>query len=233
MNDIPASARQNKLLDNLSEETLARLSPDMELLDLSQGTRLYGPDDKLDYLYFPAGAMISVVGVTKDGDTAEIGLIGHSGIAGVEALLGRQRSPHDLMAQLPGAAVRVAVDAAYSEFRQCGDFHAGVLDFVRRYMLQISQNVVCNRLHNLEERVSKWLLMCADRYRDEDLPLTQEFLALMAGSTRASVTLAAIALRDMGCITYTRGNVTILDRKGLEEVACDCYRAIVEGYSEK
>lgn len=233
MNDIPALARHNKLLDSLSDDTLARLSPDLELLELSQGARIYGPDDKFDYLYFPAGAMVSVVGVTKEGETAEIGLIGHGGIAGVEALLGGQRSPHDLMAQLPGAALRVKMAAAIAEFSQWGDFHNAVLSFVRRYLLQIGQNAVCNRLHSLEERVSKWLLMCADRYRDEDLPLTQEFLALMAGSTRASVTLAAIALRDMGCITYTRGNVTILDRKGLEEAACDCYRTIVEGYSEK
>lgn len=231
MNDVSATARHNKILHSLSDEVIARLAPDLEPLDLLQGTRLFGPDDKIDHLYFPVGAMISIVGITSDGGAAEIGLMGDRSIAGIEALLGGVISPHEMMAQLPGPAFRLKVAAAQNEFNRCGEFQAAALDFVRRFLLQVSQNVVCNRLHNLEERVSKWLLMCADRYRYDNLPLTQEFLALMAGSTRASVTLSAIALRDMGYINYTRGKITILDRKGLGDMACDCYRTIVEGYS--
>lgn len=233
MNDVPATVRHNKILDSLSDETLARLAPDLETLDLPQGTQLYGPEDEIDYLYFPAGAMISVVGITSDGGAAEIGLMGDGGIAGVEALLGGENSPHQIMAQLPGAAVRLKVSTALTEFNRCEDFQELALEFVRRFLLQVSQNVVCNRLHNLEQRVAKWLLMCGDRYRDSDLPLTQEFLSLMAGSTRASVTLAAIALRDMGYINYSRGKITILDREGLGGLACDCYDTIVEGYRKK
>ncbi len=170
--------------------------------------------------------MASVVGRTRQGQSAEIGVIGKEGVVGVDLVLGSSVMVNHVMVQLANGGFRLPAAEALREFKLAGSFQAELLHFAHRLMIQISQTAVCNALHGLEERLARWLLMCRDRSKDDTLNLTQEFLSFMVGTTRASVTLAAITIQDLGYIAYKRGSITIVDRAALIDFACDCYRVV-------
>jgi CRP-like cAMP-binding protein len=230
MSVSPELIQSNNILNSISDEDFEHLRPHLSRAELKQGDILYSAEQPIDYLYFPTGAMISIIGYTEDGQSAEIGVIGREGIVGIEALLGSTTSPNEHTVQLSNGALRIEREIAIQEFRKCGSFHDTVLIFVRRFMAQVSQTAVCNRLHPLEQRLGRWLLMCEDRSPSSDLKLTQEFLAIMTGATRASVTLAAIALKSAGFISYTRGKISIIDHDALEDFSCECYRVVKNAY---
>jgi CRP-like cAMP-binding protein len=177
--------------------------------------------------------MVSVIGSTADGQSTEIGVIGREGIVGIDLLLGARSAQNGHTVQIADGSLRMPAEAVMDEFRRGGAFQSSILSFVRKFLSQVSQTAVCNRLHPLEQRLARWLLMCADRSpTPESLMLTQEFLSIMAGATRTSVTLAAIALRSAGFINYSRGKITILDREGLEDFSCECYSVVKESYEK-
>jgi CRP-like cAMP-binding protein len=174
--------------------------------------------------------MASIIATTSEGQSTEIGVVGREGVVGLEVILGADSSPHESMIQIPNKAYRISTPAIREEFKLCGELQDLVLRFTSRLMVQIGQTTLCNRLHTLDERLSRWLLMCHDRVGGDQLALTQEFLAIMLGVTRVSVSIAATGLQSLGYIKYTRGHINIIDREGLEDATCECYAIVRRAY---
>jgi len=232
MDDVSIATTSNVILAGLDPGERERLRPHLTYHDMKLGEKIFDPDETIDFLFFPNHSMASVVGRTSQGNSAEIGVIGREGVVGVDLLLGAETVINPMMIQMANGGFRLPAAEALREFKLGGAFQAAILAFVHRLMIQVSQTAVCNALHMLEERLARWLLMCRDRSRNDTLHLTQQFLSLMVGTTRASVTLAAIALQDLGYIKYSRGTITILDKPALIEFSCDCYK-VVSGLNAK
>ncbi len=226
----PRLATKNHILQSLPPEDFARISPDLEPVKFASGETIYHSNSKIEYVYFPNHAMASVVATTSEGQCAEAGVIGREGIVGAEALMGTDTNFNETFIQLPDGALRMKTARARAEFKRAGAFHDLSLSFIRLLMLQISQTALCNRLHTVEERLARWLLLCRDRSRTDELKLTQEFLGIMLATNRSTVTTAAITLQGGGLIKYSRGLITIIDREGLEHFSCECYRTVKAEY---
>ncbi|MGI8493727.1 MAG: Crp/Fnr family transcriptional regulator [Pyrinomonadaceae bacterium] len=227
--NITRSTR-NLILNSLPDENFARLLPDLEQVHLTLGQVIFRAEEPIEYVYFPNNSMISVIANTVNGQSAEVGVIGYEGIIGIDVLMGSNMTLNDNIIQLANSALRIKTAAVQKEFKRADAFHDSVLRFIRLMMIQISQTALCNRLHSVEERLARWLLMCHDRSPTDNLNLTQEFLAVMLGSNRATVTLSALTLQNIGYIKYSRGRITITDRPGLESFACDCYQTVKTEY---
>jgi len=167
--------------------------------------------------------MISILAVQPDGKSVEVGLIGNEGFAGLPLLVGYRSSPTRMITQGDGSAYRCDADVLKQLVRQCPQLSQQLHRFSQQLAMQTTQIAACNRLHEVEERLARWILMTQDRLLSDTLPLTQEFLGQMLGTRRSSVTVSAGILQKAGLISYSRGNVTILNRKKLEAAACDCY----------
>src|SRR6201997_1146519 len=176
--------------------------------------------------YFLNNGMASVLTVMPDGKSVEVGLIGKEGFVGLPVVFGFKTSPLRVVIQSDATAYRVDVPTLLKLLPECPELSTHLQRFAMFLAMQSTQLAACNRLHDLEERLSRWLLMSHDRIGGETMPLTQEFLGKMLGKRRSSVSVAASILQKAGMITYTRGNVTIVDRPKLAEVACDCYQII-------
>lgn len=226
MDDVSLHATSNLILAGLEPAELERLGSHLTYHNMALGEKIFESDETIEFLFFPNNSMVSIVGRTQQGHSAEIGVIGKEGVVGIDLLLGAPRTINHSMIQLANGGFRLPAAEALREFKLGGAFQAASLAFVHRLMIQVSQTAVCNALHMLEERLARWLLMCHERSRDDTLHLTQHFLSLMVGTTRASVTLAAITLQDLGYIEYSRGAITILDKPALIEFSCDCYRVV-------
>jgi CRP-like cAMP-binding protein len=170
--------------------------------------------------------MVSLVSYTPEGGSVEVGVVGFEGMVSISAVLGVDKSPHEMLVQINDGAMRLPVGVLHAEFRRAGALQDKLLRYTQGLLLQTSQVVVCNRLHSLSERLARWLLMSLDRCEGVDLPFTHEFLSLMLGVRRAGVTEAAIILQAEELIHYKRGRIKVLDRPGLEEYSCDCYEVI-------
>ncbi len=223
----------NQILNALSDDVIERLLPDMEEAPLKLGQVLYRAEESVNHVYFPSNSMVCVVANTAEGQTSEVGVIGREGVVGLNVFLGVDTTANDLLVQSADSSTRVGVEAIRREFARGGEMQNLILRFTHDFVTQISQTALCNRLHSIEERLSRWLLMCRDRSGTNDLPLTQEFLSIMLGANRPSITLAAINLQSAGLIKYSRGHIKILNREELEEFSCDCYRKVVEEYGRK
>jgi CRP-like cAMP-binding protein len=177
-------------------------------------------------VYFVNTGMASLVSFTHEGDSIEVGVIGHEGMVGVSAILGIPRMPHNAIVQLPGQALKMKLAALLDEFKNSGELHG--LQMRQMYLLyfQIARSVVCNRFHHVESRLCRWLLMSRDRGDSNEVPLTQEFLSTMLGVARPIVSLTARTLQHAGLIMYKKGHITILDLAGLKAAACDCYEVV-------
>lgn len=232
MNDISEPVRANTILNSISSDALERMRPAMEQVDLPIGMVICGSDEPISWVYFPQDAMISVVAHTDAGHSAEVAVIGPEGAAGLAVVLGASSTPYESMVQMDGTGWRVPAKAVQAEFERQGSLNRALLDFTQKYIVQISQIVLCNRLHSVGQRLSRWLLMCRDRSASEKMPLTQEFLSIMLGANRTTVTMTAIQLQNQGLISYSRGKVFITDRKGLEDFTCSCYDIIKKAYQK-
>jgi CRP-like cAMP-binding protein len=226
----PHLSTVNYILNALPEEDLERLLPDLEPVELKLGQVLYRPEEPIEYVYFPNNTMISVVAMTAEGQSAEIGIIGWEGMVGMDVLMGSDSTLNEHLVQHPNGALRINAAAVKTEFRRCGALHDLLLRFIRLMMIQIGQTALCNRLHTVDERLARWLLLCRDRAGTDKLQLTQEFLSIMLGTNRATVTMSAIALQSAGFIKYTRGHITIKDHEGLEDFSCECYKIVKKEY---
>jgi CRP-like cAMP-binding protein len=174
--------------------------------------------------YFRDSGMISILSVFPDGKSVEVGLVGDEGFAGLPLIAGFHGAATRGVVQIEGSAFRVGADALVELLGQCPTLDQKLQQRSHILTMEVMQIAACNRLHDVEERLARWLLMCADRVHTESLPLTQELLAQMLGTRRSSVTIAAGVLQKAGMIAYTRGDVQIVNRASLEEAACDCYQ---------
>jgi len=213
----------NRILNALSRAEYERLADHLEFVNLTKGEILYQPDEPITHVYFPNRGTVSIVSTFEDGGMVEVGMVGNEGMFGVCVFLGSISTPLLAQVQLEGDGFRMRAEVFMGEFNKGGVLHDMLLRYTQCFITQIALAAACNRAHNINGRLSKWLLMCQDRAQSKNLPLTHEFIATMLGTRRAGVTEAATALRDAGVISYYRGQVTIIDRKGLEGMSCECY----------
>jgi CRP-like cAMP-binding protein len=214
----------NHLLGALSTEELARLR--LRDVTMTLGEVVYECHQRIDYAYFPTTCVVSCLYTTRDGSTAEMALAGNDGIIGIASFLGGGTIPHRAVTQIGGHALKIPAKALQEEFARGGPFQHILLRYTQALITQISQTAVCNRLHPLEQRLCRWLLLCHDRVNGSEILMTQEYIANMVGGRRESVTVAAGHLQDIGLIHYSRGHIKILDREGLEAVVCECYKIV-------
>ena len=213
----------SKILLALPPEEQKQVLPKLELVRLKLHQLLYEAGQTIKSGYFMNEGMISVLAVQPDGKSVEVGLIGSEGFVGVPLLVGYRSSPTRLITQADGSAFRVDAETLRELVRRCPVLEQQLHRFGQRLAMQTTQIAACNRLHEVEERLARWILMTDDRVLSKSLPLTQDFLAQMLGTRRSSVTVSAGILQKAGLISHTRGSVTILNRQRLEEAACDCY----------
>ena len=217
---------QNKILLAMIETEFGSIRPHLEHVVLPSHRSLCEPHELIKFVYFPNAGLISIVVVLSHGKTVEAGLIGKEGVAGLPAIAGLKRSPLREVVQISGDAFRIRVHTFQKMLRS-----TPILDgILKRYTLllglQVAQTAACNRLHDIERRLARWLLMAEDRVDSGLLHITHDFLATMLGTDRSSVSLAANILQKMNIIKYSRGSVRVLDRHQLEGYACECYRAM-------
>ena len=216
----------NRLLAALPREEYERLRPQLEPLHLRSGRVLYNAGNTVRHVYFPTCGMVSLLAATEDGATVEVGMIGSEGMVGLPAVLGGPM-PYRVTAQLSADALRLPTAALLGEFRRGARLHDLLLRYAHTVLTQVTQSAICNRFHTTEERLCRWLLTARGCAETDSFRLTQENLAHMLGVPRTSVTMIAGRLQQAGLIDYRRGQVTILDRRGLSAAACECYRVIV------
>lgn len=216
---------KNEILSALLKEDHGRLVSRLEPVKLPHGLVLYEMGHQVRHVYFPNNALISLVTQMSDGKIVEVGLVGNDGMSGLTALMGEETSPERAIVQIPNGGTRVELSAIKEEFMRGGQLQKLLLVYARKLMRQVSQTAACNASHTAEERLSRWLLMCLDRVEGNELNLTQEFIAEMLGTRRATVSLAAMVLQTDGLIQYNRGHIKIIDRPGLEAFTCECYQA--------
>jgi CRP-like cAMP-binding protein len=216
----------NHLLRYLSAEELARLCQGVQHTTLTLGKVIYESGSFLDYVYFPTTCVVSCLYTMHDGSTAEMALAGNDGVIGISLFLGGSTTPHRAVVQIGGDAIKMPARMIQAEFARGGLLQHILLRYTQALITQISQTAVCNRLHSVEQRLCRWLLLCHDRVNVPEIQMTQEYIANMLGGRRESVTVAAGHLQDLGLIHYSRGRITILDREGLEMMVCECYRVV-------
>jgi CRP-like cAMP-binding protein len=224
----PRSPAQNHLLRALCGEDRSPLILKLQSAALPLGQVLHEPGGRLEYVYFPTSSVISFVHTMQDGATAETGLVGNDGVVGIELFLGGETTPNRAIVQIAGQALRIPARLFQYEVAHDAHMERILLRYTQSLLTQISQTAVCNRLHSMEQRLCRWLLMCHDRASCAELLFTQELIANVLGGRRESVTVAAGRLQDAGLIHYRRGHVRILDRNGLESSTCECYRSVEE-----
>jgi CRP-like cAMP-binding protein len=220
----------NRLLAALPPEILQQLVPELETVPIRNKEVVQPIGRPAEHVYFPQSGMGSIVIHMKGGMNIEAATIGNEGMLGVSYVLGDALATEETMIQLPGEASRLRVRVLRAEFDRDERLRMLLLRYSQLLTGQIAQGSGCNRAHPLEGRCARWLLSTHDRVAGDQFPLTQEFLAIMLGVRRAGVSVAQHALQQDGLIQYTRGQVTILDRAGLEEVACECYGVIRERF---
>jgi len=216
---------KNRILKSLPVKEYRLISAQLKRVDLEQGAVLYEAGERIQNVYFPDEATISYVSGTSDGETLEVSVIGNEGVVGITSLLADTAAFHAVV-QLPGPAYVMKRDCLLKEFKRCEMLHRILQYYTNALLIQIAQTAVCNKFHSVEERFCRWLLMAHDRSVADRVPLTQEALARILGSRRASVSVTASAFQKKGAIRYTRGVIDILDRKHLEDASCECYVTI-------
>lgn len=222
--NLPIEPIKNRLLAGLPPEDLSELLQHLEPVTLPRKQVLYEVGAPLDRLYFIEEGLASVLTTMEDGASSEVGMVGFEGAIGVSALLGGSVSAQYVVMQLPGRGHHIAAKHCKSVFDQSPKVRRVVLRFIEDLLNLSAQTAGCNRLHSVEQRSARWLLMASDRIRCNVLPLTQEFLAAMLGVRRSGVSEAMSELQHSGLIRYRRGEITIVDRAGLEQTGCECYR---------
>lgn len=223
----PVLVTGNLLLSRLAPDDAARLAPYLEEHALTQGDVIVAAGDDFTYAWFPDTAVLSVVNRMSDGSGVEIGTIGNEGFVGIGALLDSPTSLHLTIAQIPGDAHRIAIPVLLAARDQSAALRRALNQYTCDFIGQIGQTAACNARHDIEQRCARWLLMSHDRVGDTDtFSLKHEYLAIMLGVRRTGVTVAAGALQARGLIRYRRGIIRIVDRAGLEERACECYKVV-------
>jgi CRP-like cAMP-binding protein len=227
------SARtQNLLLASLGDSNRELLLRNCVEVNLPLRTSLYRAEEIPPFCYFMTSGFASVVATSGDGDTAEVGIVGREGLVGAFHLLGPATTPTECFIQLAGSGLRIGTAHLRHAFQTSPEIRSRILEFVQAQGLTLAQVAGCHRFHEAEERLARWLLMAQDKTQSDVLHLTQEFLAMMLGARRTTVTMIAGAMQRSGLIEYSRGSVKIPDREKLVEAACDCY-PVVKGIYDR
>jgi CRP-like cAMP-binding protein len=224
---------KNRLLAGLPPKDYNRLQPHFESVSFPLSHLLFRSGEPVRYVYFPEDAVVSLVNVMQEGQNIEVGLVGREGVAGIEAILGARTYEYNAVIQAAGSCLKVEARLLQSEFSRDGILLEGLHGYFRQFLRQVSQTAACNGLHRLPKRLARWLLMTHDRVGKDVFPATHEFLSNMLGANRSEVTLAAGVLRRAGHLSYSRGMVTILDRKSLESATCECYGVVRDRRSQE
>jgi CRP-like cAMP-binding protein len=218
-------AIRNLLLSSLPREEQERISTFLEITSLNVRELLHKPGELIEHVYFPGGGFCSIVTVLEDGEMVEVAAIGREGMVGVTAEAGWLPLSSAAMVQAStDVCYRMTTDAFRREMDRRGAFHAVVTRYTQALMGVIMQATACNAAHSVEQRLARWLLLARDRVGVNEFPLTQEFVAMMLGASRSTVTVVAGMLQKAGLITYRRGRLAIVNSSGLESMSCECYR---------
>src|SRR5690349_8228882 len=219
----------NKILTRLRDTEFTHLMPLLQPVSLSAGERLSEAGETMRFIYFPESAVLSCGAEMQDGKSAEVGMIGFEGMAGITAVVGSLPAVHSLYVSVGGSVLRVSTDDFKREILRGDGVKQSMLAYAGEYITQIAQRSVCAVFHTTEQRLAVWLLFLIDRVKDDMIQITQERIAEHLGVRRAGVTVAAGALQDAGAISYRRGNLRVHDRKMIETIACECYKTLAVG----
>ena len=226
----PLDPRANGLLRALPDADWARWEPHLERVGMSLGQVIYESGRSLSHVYFPIDAIVSLLYVMGNGDSAEIAVVGHEGIVGIALFMGGESTPSRAIVQSAGRAFRMSASVIKEEFDRSGSVMHLLLRYTQALITQMAQTAVCNRHHSVDQQLCRWLLLSLDRLRGNQLVMTQDLIANMLGVRREGVTEAAIKLQKSGLISYARGHITMLDRAGLEKRTCECYSVVRKEY---
>lgn len=223
-------AVRNRLLAHLPADDFERVRAHLEHVPLARRQRLMEPDAPVEYVYFLESGMVSLILTLENGALTEVGLIGNEGLVGVLPALGASRATAEALVQIAGSALRMRADVLRKEVGLNRSLRSELLNYVQALFAQVTQAVACNSHHTLSQRLARWLLMANDCSQTNEIPLSQDFLAMMLAVQRPTVTIAIGELRKAGLIATGHGRIVILDRKGLEAAACECYGAVKDQY---
>src|SRR5579885_2711215 len=224
--DLNGAPVENQILNSIPESEYNLIRPKMKAVDLQHKTIIHEASEKIEHAYFLNQGLASLVVLTRDGHSVEVAIVGREGIVGTPLAVGIHRGPYRSIMQIPGSGLRIKSELLEDMMRDAPELRLMLNRYVLVQGLQIAQIAACNRLHEIEQRLARWLLMCQDRVGSDLLPVTHEFLAQMLGSGRPSVSLAAGIMQKAGFIENLRGTVRIVDRKRLESAVCECYMII-------
>lgn len=225
--DVPV---RNSLLSALLTNEYKRLLPKLDYVELKRGEIVYRADQKIGTVYFPEEAVVAMVDTTDDRRTVEVGIIGREGIVGINVFLGGVFTPDKAIVQIPGRAMQMKSKDLRMEMRFGSPLQRLLLGYTRTFLAVISQSVACSQHHNVEERLARWLLTMSDYAGPHEFVMDQQSIAAMLGVRRVSVTDAARKLQNAGLIDYRRARIAILDKCGLAQQSCECYRVIRQEY---
>jgi CRP-like cAMP-binding protein len=227
---LPQKSCRNRLLAKLPVEEYERLAPHLQAVNFDLGDIIYQSGGHIDYIYFPTDCIVSLLYTMENGTSAEIGIVGREGVIGIALFMGGDTMPNRALVQSAGASLRMKAQFLRDEFKRGGDFHRLLLRYTQALVTQISQTAVCNRLHSVDQQLCRWLLLSHDRLQTNELVMTHDMIANMLGTRREGVTVAAGKLQDAGLINYYRGRIKIIDRVGLEETVCECYKVVKDEF---
>jgi CRP-like cAMP-binding protein len=222
--------RQNHLLASLPDAEWERWLPLLEKVDMPLGQVLYESGVALHYVYFPTTSIVSLLYVMENGASAEIAVVGNEGVIGISLFMGGESTPSRAVVQSAGTGCRLSANMIKVEFDRSGPVLHLLLRYTQALITQMAQTAVCNRHHSLDQQLCRWLLLSLDRLQGTELVMTQELIANMLGVRREGVTEGALKLQKAGLIHYTRGRISVLDRKGLEHRTCECYAVVKREY---
>jgi len=220
------SPQRNELLAALSPQESARIYPHLDLVPMPLGKVLYESGDALRHVYFPVDCIVSLLYVMEDGASAEIAAVVNEGLIGVALFMGGETTPSRAVVQSAGHAYRLLGPLLKEEFHRSGGMQLLLLRYTQSLITQMAQTAVCNRHHSVDQQLCRWLLLSLDRLEGNVLSMTQELIANMLGVRREGVTEAAGRLQKLGIIRYSRGRITVLNRKRLEALSCECYAVV-------
>lgn len=227
----PDDPLKNHLLAALPENEFAHFKSKLEPASFKLGEALYESGDQLKHLYFPTTSIVSLLSIMENGATAEIGVAGNEGVVGIALFMGGDSVSSRGVVQSAGNAFKLNAETVQKEFARGGKFQQMLLRYTQALIAQISQTAVCNRLHSLDQQLCRWLLLSHDRLDSNKLKMTHDLISDMMGVRREGVTLAAKKLQDAKLISYARGTIMILDRRGLEARVCECYKVVNDEYN--
>ncbi len=228
--DAATDPRQNQLLAALPLDQRERWLPHLEHVEMPLGQVLYEPGSTLSHVYFPTTAIVSLLYVMKNGESAEIAVVGNEGVVGVSLFMGGESTSSRALVQSAGGAFRLTAELMKEEFYQAGPVLHLLLRYTQALITQMVQTAACNRHHSLDQQLCRWLLLSLDRLQGSEMVMTQQLIANMLGIPREGATEGALKLHSAGLIDYSSGRIQVLDRAGLERRTCECYAVVKKEY---